>query len=78
MFSGARLVLLYAGMHTATRIAVDAIPRIRDIVQHAHLCVYGLSAPMNQKLLRGLGVKTRLGGEIEPGLVRLARRLRAE
>ena len=44
---------------------------------HAHLCVYGLYAPMNQKLLRGLGVKTILGGEFEPGLVSLAHRLRA-
>jgi hypothetical protein len=32
---------------------------------------------MNQELLRGLGVKTILGGEFEPGLVSLAQRLRA-
>jgi hypothetical protein len=75
--SGAGLVALYVGMHTATRIAVDAIPRIRKIVPHAHLCLYGMYAPMNQKLLRGLGVKTLLGGECEPGLVGLACRLRA-
>lgn len=77
LLSGAGLVALYVGMHTATRIAVDAIPRIRKVVPHAHLCVYGLYAPMNQKLLRGLGVKTLFGGECEPGLVGLARRLRA-
>ena len=73
----ANLVALYVGMHTATRIAIEAIPRIRDIAPQAHLCVYGLYAPMNQKLLRGLGVKTILGGEFEPGLVSLARRLRS-
>jgi radical SAM superfamily enzyme YgiQ (UPF0313 family) len=77
LLSGARLVALYIGMHTATRIAVEAIPRIREMAPHAHLCVYGLYAPMNQKLLRGLGVKTILGGEFEPGLVALAQRLRA-
>lgn len=77
MLSGARLVALYVGMHTATRIAVAAIPRIRKVVPHAHLCVYGLYAPMNQKLLRGLGATTILGGECEPGLVSVARRLRA-
>ena len=60
---------LYVGMHTATRIAVEAIPRIRELAPHAHLCVYGLYAPMNQPLLRGLGVQTILGGEFEPGLV---------
>ena len=73
----AGLVAFYVGMHTATRIAIEAIPRIRDIAPQAHLCVYGLYAPMNQKLLRGLGVKTILGGEFEPGLVSLAQRLRS-
>lgn len=77
LLAGAKLVALYVGMHTATRIAVEAIPRIREMTPHAHLCVYGLYAPMNQKLLRGLGVKTILGGEFEPGLVSLAQRLRA-
>ena len=77
LLSGAKLVALYVGMHTATRIAVEAIPRIREMAPHAHLCVYGLYAPMNQKLLRGLGVKTILGGESEPGLLSLAQRLRA-
>jgi len=77
LLAGAQMVALYVGMHTATRIAVEAIPRIRDMAPHAHLCVYGLYAPMNQKLLRGLGVKTILGGESEPGLLSLAQRLRA-
>jgi len=77
LLSRARLVALYVGMHTATRIAVEALPRIRALAPHAHLCVYGLYAPMNQALLRGLGVKTILGGECEPELADLARRLRA-
>src|SRR5512140_1526656 len=77
LLSGAKMVALYVGMHTATRIAVEAIPRIREMAPHAHLCVYGLYAPMNQELLRGLGVKTILGGEFEPGLMGLAQRLRA-
>ncbi len=76
LLSDANLVALYVGMHTATRIAVEAIPRIRAIVPQAHLCVYGLYAPMNQNLLRGLGVNTILGGEFEPGLLSLAQRLR--
>ena len=77
LIADANLVALYVGMHTATRIAVEAIPRIRDIAPQAHLCVYGLYAPMNQKLLRGLGVKTILGGDFEPGLLSLAQRLRS-
>ncbi|MBE0625828.1 MAG: radical SAM protein [Burkholderiales bacterium] len=75
--AGAQLVAVYVGMHTATRIAVEALPRIRALAPRAHLCVYGLYAPMNQQLLRALGAKTILGGEVEPALAGLARRLRA-
>ncbi|MBA2350571.1 MAG: CUAEP/CCAEP-tail radical SAM (seleno)protein [Burkholderiales bacterium] len=73
----AALVALYVGMHTATRIAVEAIPRIRQIAPRAHLCVYGLYAPMNAMLLANLGVQTILGGEFEPALLALAQKLAA-
>ncbi len=76
ILKGAGLVALYVGMHTATRIAVQALPRIRELAPNAHLCVYGLYAPMNEALLRGLGVGTVLGGELEPALVSLCQRLR--
>jgi radical SAM superfamily enzyme YgiQ (UPF0313 family) len=71
-------VALYVGMHTATRIAVEAIPRIKHLAPKAHLCVYGLYAPMNQALLRSVGVGTVLGGEVEPGLLSLCQRLRRD
>ncbi|MGH8730934.1 MAG: CUAEP/CCAEP-tail radical SAM (seleno)protein, partial [Burkholderiales bacterium] len=73
----ARVVAIYVAMHTATRIAVQALPRVRALAPQAHLCVYGLYAPMNEKLLRDLGVDTVLGGEVEPALVSLVQRLRA-
>ena len=72
----ADLVAVYVGMHTATRIAVQALPRIKQLAPRAHLCVYGLYAPMNEALLRGLGVDTVLGGEVEPALLTLGQRLR--
>jgi len=74
----AGLVALYVGMHTATRIAAEALPGIRRLAPIAHLCVYGLYAPMNEALLRTLGVGTVLGGELEPALVSLCRRLRVD
>src|SRR5207249_9313358 len=43
----------------------------------AHLCAFGLYAPMNEALLRRLGVGAVLGGELEPALVSLCQRLRA-
>jgi radical SAM superfamily enzyme YgiQ (UPF0313 family) len=77
ILEGARLVAVYVGMHTATRMAVEALPRIRLLAPRAHLCVYGLYAAMNEALLRSLGVGTVLGGETEPALVSLCERLRA-
>lgn len=35
----ARLVAIHVGMHTATRIAIEALPRIRALAPNAHLCV---------------------------------------
>jgi len=75
VLAGADLVAIYIAMHTATRIAVAALPRIKQLAPRAHLCVYGLYAPMNEDMLRGLGVETVLGGEVEPALVSLVRRL---
>ena len=74
LLEGADLVAVYVGMHTATRIAVAALPKIRELAPRAHLCVYGLYAPMNETLLRGLGVGTVLGGELEPALLALGQR----
>lgn len=37
--AGAGLVAVYVGMHTATRIAIAAIPRIKALAPAAHLCV---------------------------------------
>ena len=73
----AGLIGIYVAMHTAARIAVAALPRIRAMAPEAHLCVYGLYAPMNESLFRGLDVGTVLGGEFEPGLLSVAERLRA-
>jgi radical SAM superfamily enzyme YgiQ (UPF0313 family) len=68
----AALIGIYVGMHTATRIAIEALPQIRKLAPEAHICVYGLYAPMNDALLRSMGVKSIFGGEVEPDLVALA------
>lgn len=71
----AGLVAFHLPMHTATRLAVPAIAKIQKLNPGAHLCCYGLYAPLNGTYLRKLGVKTILGGEFEPGLVALANRI---
>jgi len=68
------LVAIHLGMHTATRIALAALPRIRTLAPRARLYAYGLYAPMNAMLLRAHGVTEVIGGEYEDALVAAARR----
>jgi radical SAM superfamily enzyme YgiQ (UPF0313 family) len=67
--TSADLVAIYVPMHTATRLAAQLLPTIRKMNPRAHLCCYGLYAPLNEAFLRKLGVQTILGGEFEEGLV---------
>src|ERR1700722_7846140 len=71
----AELIGIYLPMHTATRLAAKLIPTLRAMNGGAHLCCYGLYAPMNSEYLRGWGVGTILGGEFEAELVKLAERV---
>ena len=66
------LIAFYLPMHTATRLAVQLIPKVRQMNPAAHLCCYGLYAPLNEAYLRTLGVATILGGEFEAGLAAVA------
>ena len=66
-------VAFYLPMHTATRLAIPVIERTREINAAAHLCAYGLYAPVNAELLRKLGVRTITGGEFEEALLTLVR-----
>ncbi len=69
----AEMVAFYLPMHTATRLALPVIHRVRRLNPAARIVCYGLYAPLNADLLRGLGVEAVLGGEFEAALVRLAR-----
>ncbi|MBV9011080.1 MAG: radical SAM protein [Pseudonocardiales bacterium] len=74
----AELIALYLPMHTATRLAVRVLERIRVLNPSAHLCCYGLYAPVNEAFLRKLGAQTVIGGEFEQGLCTLAQRIADE
>lgn len=75
--AAADLVAIHLPMHTATRMALPVAVQIRELNPHAHLCFYGLYAPMNESLLRRLGANSIVGGEFETRLVEIARRLAA-
>lgn len=71
----ADVVAFYVPMHTATRLAIELVHKIKKINPDAHLCFYGLYAPVNESYLRELGAHTILGGEFEEGIVSLCKRL---
>ncbi|MEO1766215.1 CUAEP/CCAEP-tail radical SAM (seleno)protein [Thiobacter aerophilum] len=77
VLAGAQVVAFYLGMYTATRIAMEALPRARALAPQAAFAAFGLYAPVNESLLRALGVAAVFGGESEPDLLAWAQTLRA-
>jgi radical SAM superfamily enzyme YgiQ (UPF0313 family) len=73
----AGLVAFYVPMHTATRLAAQLVGPVRRLNPRAHLCCYGLYAPVNEAHFRGLGVETILGGEFEEALAEVVTRVEA-
>lgn len=68
----ADMVAFYLPMHTATRLALPVMARVRALNPRARLCAYGLYAPLNAELLREAGATAILGGEFEAELLKLA------
>lgn len=71
----ADLIAFFLPMHTATRLSLGLIENVHATNPRAHLCAYGLYAPLNEARLRQAGVATVIGGEFEQPLADLARGL---
>jgi radical SAM superfamily enzyme YgiQ (UPF0313 family) len=71
----ADLVAIYVPMHTATRLAIPLMKRVKALNPGAHLCCFGLYAALNANVLRENGANTLLGGEFEQDLLALVHRL---
>ena len=70
--SRASLVAFFLPMHTATRLALPVIDRVRTLNPQTRLAAYGLYSTLNAGLLRDRGVQHILGGEFEERLTALA------
>jgi radical SAM superfamily enzyme YgiQ (UPF0313 family) len=68
----AEVVAIYLPMHTATRLALPVIDRVRATNPSATIVAYGLYATLNATLLRERGVSIVLGPEAEEDLVGIA------
>src|SRR6202789_638988 len=61
-------IAFHLPMHTATRMAVPRIQAARQLNPAARICCYGLYAPVNEEMLRTVGVTHVIGGEFEKAL----------
>ncbi len=72
----AAMIALYVPMHTATRMVVALLPRLRELNPDAHIVCYGMYAAANAALLRSAGADSFISGEYEQPLTELAVRVR--
>ncbi len=75
--SRARLVAVSVPMHTALRVGIALIERVRAVNPACHVAAYGLYAQLNAEYLLAHGVDSVIGGEAEAPLVALAEALEA-
>ena len=68
----ASVIGFFLPMHTATRLALPVIDRVRALNPAAVLVAFGLYAPLNARLLRDRGVGEIIGGEFEDALAAAA------
>jgi radical SAM superfamily enzyme YgiQ (UPF0313 family) len=73
----ARLVAVSVPMHTALRVGLAFIARLRAVNPGCHVTAYGLYAQLNAEHLFAHGVDSVIGGEAEASLVALAEALEA-
>jgi radical SAM superfamily enzyme YgiQ (UPF0313 family) len=73
----ARVVAVSMPMHTALRIGVALIGRVREVNPGCHVVAYGLYAQLNRGYLLAHGVDSVIGGEAEAPLVALVEGLEA-
>lgn len=73
--SRAALVAISVPMHTAARLGMRQIGRIRAVNPDVHICFFGLYAVLNAGVLLDAGADSVIGGEFEGPLALLAEAL---
>lgn len=69
--AAARFVGIAVPMHTALRLGAEVGARVKAANPRAHVCYYGLYAPLNREYLMAHGADSILGGEYEEALLAL-------
>ncbi len=75
MVKRARFIGISVPMHTALRLGVHLLQRIRDLNRNATICMYGLYAELNADYLLSYGVDYCISGDASTQLVALVQSL---
>lgn len=70
------LVAFSIPMHTAARLTVDLLSKIRNSYPTIHIAAYGLYAVMNRDYFSQVGVNSIIDGDPESGLLALGKKLK--
>lgn len=73
--AGAGLIAFYVPMHTASRLTLELVDKIRAINPQAQLAAFGLYAAPVAESFRARGIQSLFAGEFEQGLLDLAAKL---
>lgn len=74
----AKFIGISVPMHTALRLGVHVVRRIREINPEAIICLYGLYAVLNAEYLMENGVDFCIGGEFEAPLTALVEAIESQ
>jgi radical SAM superfamily enzyme YgiQ (UPF0313 family) len=69
LVTNAAVIAFHIPMHTATRLAIDACRKVRELNPHARICFYGLYGQANLEHLTALGADAVISGEYEAELL---------
>jgi len=69
------LIGVHLAMHTATRLALQLLPRLRKLNPDAHICLFGLYAPMIGNILAEERNISFIGGEFETAVRKICYKL---
>ena len=71
----AGIIGFYVPMHTATRLALKVLHKVRQLKPEVPIFFFGLYAPLHQNLLQERGVQAAFGGEFEEEIVHFCQKV---
>ena len=69
------IIAIHLAMHTATRLALNILPRLKNLNPKTQFCFFGLYAGIAEKILINVNNMTFISGEFETPILALYKTL---